>query len=934
MSILQPVDRQLLGDMGIALNEDAYALTVAGMGAFFIHVASEAQVTENFIGWSPSNFRKSLDNFQKVSTQSELDSFRERWLKHLSELPDKRVAIDGNKKGYDPDLTSIVRILNHTAVQAASVFIMKSIEQADLRWQWPLRIGVFEDDLAGLDLDQLAHIWPAKRLAVVNAVSRGEARCEILVMQGGVSDSLRRILTLPHHVRACHIILIGPVDITWRELSSHVDSLLFETQAGALSLIACPPGKAAVLINRLNEELSHNNSYDLALTKAFPRESAIHLVDLRLLKAAALTTAADDIGRSLQAMPRMAMMEAPDEMALRRANINWTSAKPPEELGEELKSKATSLRFDRESEGASALSEIATAERSARRKAAHSEVPRFLQGDLFRLIEGSTSLEIRGLIVGQSYRLDIFIGPSGEGSITAEKAIDDKQFDWKKKHSYTLQVMFSEPEQWDEPLTGKLVLPREGVSTKCPLLFTPTRPGPFLGRVTIYHRGRILQTALLRSTVFDSEMALAAMNDPVPLCFKVESEIRRSLGTLNERRRFDVCMVLNKTTGGKPAATTGSKGGAYLFSLDTVKPQLAAINSLMNDVANDTQSYAKGLTSEENARLLYSLAWEGHWIFRNLVLNYVYKSSAAKDLRDADYLQIVSTRFDEPVPLEFVYDYPPPKKGAKVCKYALDALTKGKTNACPNDCKPKDNGGAPHICPLGFWGLSRVIERHQIDSTAFEVANAEAVVRNEPISGRDILSLKGPSLIAASKQVSPTARTALERDIKAVWTDEVVSVKKWKEWVKAIKKKPVMLLALPHTAGEGSQISMEISGDTLMTGLINESYVKAKSKDNGPLVILFGCDTTSVANTESYTRHVTVFRQADAALVLGTVGTVFGADAAKVSAKIVKQLVATSKNTTERFGEVLRQVKRDAVADSLMVALCLVAFGDADWRLK
>jgi len=48
----------------------------------------------------------------------------------------------------------------------------------------------------------------------------------------------------------------------------------------------------------------------------------------------------------------------------------------------------------------------------------------------------------------------------------------------------------------------------------------------------------------------------------------------------------------------------GSKDGAYILSLDTGQPQLAAINSLMNDVANDTQSYAKGLMSEENAKLL------------------------------------------------------------------------------------------------------------------------------------------------------------------------------------------------------------------------------------------------------------------------------------------------------------------------------------------
>jgi len=61
----------------------------------------------------------------------------------------------------------------------------------------------------------------------------------------------------------------------------------------------------------------------------------------------------------------------------------------------------------------------------------------------------------------------------------------------------------------------------------------------------------------------------------------------------------------------------------------------------------------------------------------------------------------------------------------------------------------------------GILGLSRVIERHQIDSTALDIANAEAVVRSEPVGGRDILSLKGPSLIAASKEVPAASRTAL-----------------------------------------------------------------------------------------------------------------------------------------------------------------------------
>jgi hypothetical protein len=927
--MLTTADRQLLGEIGLSLDDDAYVQTIAGMGAFFSHRESSARGAEDFIGWSPRNFRINLERLQKVPSQFDLGSLREEWLTRISESPDKRVVIEEHRN-HDPDLASIVRILNHPAVMTSSVFVEKRIDQADLRWQWPLRIDAFEDDLDRLALYRLTDVWPANTLAVVNKLSREEARSEILVMQGGVRDSLRRILTLPHQVRAGHVILFGPVDVVWRELSSHVESLMAETQAGALSLIACPPEEIEGRFNHFVEELSHNHPYDLALAAAFPRESSIHLLDFRLIDATALTTVARDLGRSLRAMPRMAKMAVPDE-ALRRANIGWTSAKPPDELGEELEARADEIPFEGESQGATGLREIATAERSARREAARSETPRFLQGDLFKLSEGVAIPEIRGFIAGRRYRLDVFIGPSGEGTITAEEFFDDRQLDWKKKRSYTLQVMFADPVQWEEPLTGKMVLPREGRSSKCPLLFTPTRPGPFSGRVTIYYRGRILQTALLKSTVFESEAAQAAVNNLEPLRFRVESEIRRSLGTLDDRRRFDVCMVLNQTTDNKPAATTGSKDGAYISSLDTVAPQLAQINSLMNDVANDAEHYAKGLMSKENAELLCNLAMEGNWIFRNLVLNFRYKSSAAEALLNAEHLQIVSTRPDEPVPLEFVYDYPPPKDGAPVCKNALKAL---KTGRCPSSCKPKKSP-APHVCPLGFWGLSRVIERHQIDQSDEDIQEAEAVVRSEPIEGRDVLPLQGASLIAASKEVPADARGDLEQAMKAVWGGEVVSVKKWEQWVKAVHdKKPVMLLALPHAAGSGAHISLEISGKTLKSAYIDKTYVKADPADNGPMVILFGCDTANVADTEAYTRHITVFRQADAALVLGTVGTVLGEDAAKVATKIVEQLVATSKNSTDRFGEVLRQVKRDSVADSLMLAMCLVAFGDADWRLK
>jgi hypothetical protein len=166
------------------------------------------------------------------------------------------------------------------------------------------------------------------------------------------------------------------------------------------------------------------------------------------------------------------------------------------------------------------------------------------------------------------------------------------------------------------------------------------------------------------------------------------------------------------------------------------------------------------------------------------------------------------------------------------------------------------------------------------------------------------------------------------------WQGTVTTVSKWTDWQAAVRaNKPVLLLALPHADGTGRKISLEISGDVIQSIFIDPSYV-CSSSTTPPIVLLLGCDVANVASTEAYARNIAIFRQANAAIVLGTVATVLGADAASVAAKLVMKLASTAKNSSVRFGEILRQTKREAVAESVMMAMCLVAFGDADWYLK
>jgi hypothetical protein len=931
MSTSPLLNRHLLGAAGLLADERSYIAAVAEFGAFWFNWTSPAGGNQRVLGWTDSNFQMNTQELTSHPSSPIISDAGAAWKQRLAEAPLKRMFVKASSfEDTSPELGAIVQLLNHPAAGLESVLVQRDAPLADIRWQWPLRVAALPADLVGDSLESLRSDWPSKNLTEIQTITRDSDRCEILIVLVPLRDGLRAILRLPHHIRAGHIIVLGPVDLPWREVQSRVDTLLAETQAAALSLVSLDGSRPiSELLNRLVEEISHNTPYDLALARAFPRESSVHFSDLRLIDQAALPTVAKGIGQRLKRLPPGASFDLPPDTT-HRINMHYPAPPPPAELGIALERDAANLPFGHESTGGMGLSEIANAEKKARRNAAIDEQPRSLQGDLAKFSEGSWTPETTGLIVGGSYRLDVFIAPPGTGAIPSTEAIPEGEFDWSKSESYNLKLLFTEPRQFDKPFEGTIKLSRYGTSSKCSFLFSPTQPGPFSGRVIVYYRGRVLQTALLQMVVVAEASALASLENPLPLRLAVEAEVRRSLSTLDDRRRFDACVVLNHNTDGSPGMTAAGDQGAYIASLNGLATQLATINSLLNDVALNTKKYSKGLLSKENAQLLCALAAEGNVLYRSLVIDYIDRSSAASILRNAEYLQIVSAEPDAIVPLEFVYEYPPPADGAPVCKNAIQALKDGR---CPEACVPKVSP-APCVCPLGFWGLKKVIERHKHNALTLQAAEIRTRLA-EPLVGRDVLSLAGPSLLAASQEVPAEDCRTLEQAMAKAWKGGVSVVHMWPEWQATVQStNPVLLLALPHAAGTGSGISLEIDGDTIQGIFINDSYVHVDKAVPAPIVLLLGCDTVNVAIKDAYARHIEIFRQADAALVLGTVATVLGADAAKVAALLVERLGSVATASSQRFGEVLRQVKREAVANSQMMALCLAAFGDADWKLK
>jgi hypothetical protein len=553
---------------------------------------------------------------------------------------------------------------------------------------------------------------------------------------------------------------------------------------------------------------------------------------------------------------------------------------------------------------------------------------RYLQGDLLRRdSSGWVTAEAR-LVRREAYRLDVFIGPPGIGAVQASAAFRDDLLDWKKKDVYRLQVVFNEIGVIGEAQTGWIDLTRRGMSSICSFEFVPQATALFKGRISVLHEGRVLQTAVIQADVVDSVAAAGAASS-AGLHPQVEMIVHHDLSSLDERRRFDVSLILNHAVDGSAAMTAASRQGAYVSSLDDLQAQLAAISELLVELANNSKRHTKGLTVKENASWLGRLAAEGNFLYRKLVLDYIGQSPTADALRAARTMQIVSARPDAVVPLEFVYAYPPPKQDAPVCPNAAKALEQGE---CPAQCRPAASP-ASCVCPMGFWGLDRVIERHVHDP---RLGVPAAISGSEPAAGRKTLDTHGMALLAVSEQVPKSEQKALSERITKVWKGGVSIAPDWASWPGEVKtRRPALFVVLPHTSGKGARIAMEIQGDTQECRYIDRSYVCPDGAASPPIVLLLGCDTASAADKDAYTSNIAVFRQAGSAIVVATTAAlVWGTDAAKVAGVIMDALGTAIGDTSDCFGDVLLAAKRRAVRDSQLMAMSLAAFGDADWRFK
>jgi hypothetical protein len=494
-----------------------------------------------------------------------------------------------------------------------------------------------------------------------------------------------------------------------------------------------------------------------------------------------------------------------------------------------------------------------------------------------------------------------------------------------------------------EALSRSIKLPRYGSSTECEFRVQPGDHPVFEGRVTVLHRGRVLQTAVLKGSVVSDYSTVKA---DAKIKFQDKIAVRANIGDLENRRQFDASFVFNHTTDDRSRVTAIAANHAWLADVSACQDIVKNINTELTKVAESEKDYRGGLVTDENVDLLIKLANIGRQLYGKIVLRQIQDPDNQALFANMEYIQIVSTKTDALMPLEFIYTAIAPNADAKLCP-RMAAVVK-ETNRemrtvkakelINNTCQKVDKGKEEcqyrtieYVCPMGFWGTSKVIERHMA-TPRLTPSGFDFYLQSEPTTSRSELYLSGTAIVAASEKVKPEMLLPVLSACANRLGSPPQEAKDWNQWIELIKTyKPNILLALPHTAGNGANVTLEINGKTLASGQVTPDHVHPAGEKTYPLVALLGCDTAGTAL--DYGEHVSWFQSWGAALVISTIAKVFGGHAAAVAEQLIRGMKQES-DQPERIGEIIREIKRQALLDGSLMALCIVAFGDADWKLK
>jgi hypothetical protein len=818
--------------------------------------------------------------------------------------------------------------LSRPEVGATSVYAWIDQPPTEVVWDWPLRVGLMSDPSSRQLRTQIEdlnkkHPWVGRLVKIVD-FQAGENECDLLLLPQNLRSALSAVLQAPSALNTDCVLVLGRVEDSALRSLSLIEALRTQTRASGVGLIHVPSilnkerePLQKIWFKELLRHISHNQPIDVALYRSC-RDSEINintplLIATRDLADLSLVSRRlDQFVRDVSAISFWRKPE-PDELRYFRNIDRW-------------RLDQTDLPWDHESDTAS---EFARSKETVESKVNESTFPppktRWIQAEVWEQGEGERRATRQFLRPGTSYGVVVFVGTPSEHSISADSPFNEEALPDQSEHQ--LVVSFSEPQISPEPQVATITLPRVGNSSPCQFyMHVPSGIAGINARITILYRNRILQTALLQAPVLEAP-GTEAESEKIKVV--IESVIRPGMQDLSSRTWFDGALVINHAANGTAQITKTVGENVTRVQIADLAEAVKWFDDQITEVAEKWKKF-EPLGSKKSRNLLYALAMNGSTLYDGIVR----AQRADEALATAERIQVLSASYGSRFPIEFIYGRMAPLPDAPLCPKAKAALINGH---CDTGC-PIGSDEEKVICPLGFWGLNRVIERHAYDSRdARELAGADFGIQSEPATGRNRLNVLTSALIAASNNVDSVEAGSKQKVVDALdlaTGKESNCVDSWAKWISDVEERsPSLLVLLPHTVRDAKshQQTLEISvNQRLIHGNLQRKHVLGKTGLPHPLVILMGCKTA--APDISYESFVLKFRLYGAALVVGTGSTILGRHAATVTKSFIEDIAAI-KSSKVSFGELMLNARRRLVADGKLMALCLTSYGDTDWLL-
>jgi hypothetical protein len=528
----------------------------------------------------------------------------------------------------------------------------------------------------------------------------------------------------------------------------------------------------------------------------------------------------------------------------------------------------------------------------------------------------------RAFRAGAVHEIAVFIGPEQEGALVAKGGESFDEALGTVGDMERLLVMLKPPPAMWPPLNGTIYLPRTGTSRPCTFsVQMPVDLDLFEAQIEVYHQNRMIQMAQLRGAVV-ADPEHAGPDARIELELAV---IRSVTADLGERERFDLAVA---RTGAHPTAVADEQ--LVTFDNDRIESVVPTLTEILESIATSEPARSRDLEDPHIVAHLRALAFQGTHLEKEI------GGRLREQLGDRtlDKIQVLVESARDVFPIELVYSFPPPSIDAGLCPGWRAALLTGQCESGHEAKGPLSQ--ADTVCPLGFWALSKVIERHVVGSFAKQgLHGVEFAIRSHPTAKQESLRPPTVALFAASNLVDGKKKRQIEGVLKTLKriADTATYAETWEGWVETVgRNSPSLLVLLSHTKELQKDAALEIGEDEVcLLAQLNRDYIKGPSSGD-PVVLLLGCET-AVTDSGLQT-FVSAFQDLGAAVVVGTIAPVLGQRAAPVARSIATELAAASKRRRPiSTGDLLLAIRRKLLAKGELTALCLTAFGDADWQV-